>query len=377
MKLRDDFERITYIISREMDAQAIKQGKGRQSAIWRNEETDYLPLLIFDSETPEISDLKHWTIKEQFFDKEKMLIEQLKSLIGVAKSHSDAQLSIRVNLGVGILPTIFGLQAVFTQEDQMPWFVGHLSKDEIAKTGIPEDIKECGLIQKVIEYLYYFKSLLPNEINIYCFDTQGPFDIAHLIRGHQIYTDFYDDPDFVHHLMRISTKIYIEGTKLFKNIMNEPLDSGYHGMLFMDKGGVRLCDDSSINLSPSLFSEFVMPYIKEALAPFGGGWVHFCGDGNHLIDLYLEIEEVRGLNFGNPEKYDYEITIRKILSKDKFYVGYIPRIQGERLENYFKRILAPLSGKKKGLILQIDRCRGDVSAEAMMDLWHSIQDELF
>jgi hypothetical protein len=90
--------------------------------------------------------------------------------------------------------------------------------------------------------------------------------------------------------------------------------------------------------------------------------------------MYLELEEVKGLNFGNPEKYDYERTIEKITSKGKFYVGYIPRRDGESLKDYFKRILSPLKSRK-GLILQMNR--GEESVPETLDLWRSLQDELF
>jgi len=377
MKVMDQsvyLEKLLDIILNSTDFAALSKGRERQSAIWHNEEPDYLPLLLSDWATPELEGFKHWTIKEQFYAKEKMLAEQLKGLLGIAKSHSDAQLSIRVNMGVGILPSIFGLQVAFTQEDQMPWFVGHLPKEKIENLAFPDNLRDYGLMPKVIEYLEYFKSLLPKGINVYCFDTQGPFDIALLIRGQQIYTDLYDDPDLAHHLLRISTKTYIEVTKIFKQIIAEPLDSGYHGTLYMGNGGVRLCDDASVNLSPRLFREFSLPYIKEALAPFEGGWVHFCGDGNHLLDMYLELEEVKGLNFGNPEKYDYEKVMRKILSKGKFYLGYAPMRKGEKSRDYFLRLLSPLlEGQKKGLILQMDRKEKEAPAREVMDLWHSLQ----
>lgn len=372
----DDLRRLLGILLALVDLDVLSKGKERQSAIWHQEEPDYLPILLSDGETPELEGFTHWTLKEQFYDKEKMLLEQLKGLLGTAKAHSDAQLSIRVNFGVGIVPSIFGLQPIFLQEDQMPWFMGHLPKERIISLEIPDNLREYGLMPRIIEYLEYFKSLLPKGINIYCFDTQGPFDIAHLIRGNQIYTDLYDDPDFVHHLMRISTRIYIESTKLFKDLVGEPFDSGYHGTLYMGNGGVRLCDDSSINLSPRLFREFSLPYIKEALAPFGGGWVHFCGDGNHLLDMYLDLQEVKGLNFGNPEKYDYEKVMKKIISKGKFYVGYVPRREGESLRDYFERILSPLE-TKGGLILQMERRKGEPSARKVLDLWHYLQEERF
>ena len=373
MSYSDGIKRVIELVLNSADWEAIDKGKERQSAIWENREPDYLPLLLTDWETPELQNFPHYTLKEQFYCKEKMLFEQMKGLVSIGKTHSDAQLSVRVNMGVGILPSIFGLQAVFPQDEQMPWFIGHLSKEEILKFEMPTDIRSYGLMPRVVEYLEYFKSSLLTGIKIYCFDTQGPFDIAHLIRGHEIYTDLYDDPKFVHSLLDIATTIYIEATKIFKQIVGEPLTSGYHGTLYIKSGGVRLCDDSSVNLSPTLFKEFSLPYIKKALAPFGGGWVHFCGDANHLLDMYLELEEIKGLNFGNPEKYDYPKIIEKILSKGKFYVGYIPRMQGEKLKDYFVRILAPLKGRK-GLILQMTR--EEASSNEILDLWRSSQDEM-
>ena len=364
------------------DEKLLRKGRERQSAVWKGIEPDYLPLILQETEAPELNNFVHYTLKDQFFNKEKMILEQLKGLVGFAKAGGDAQFSIRANLGVGVVPSIFGLKPIFTQDDQMPWFVrmdpfgkGTLSKEEVQNLDIPGDIRNRGLIPTAIEYIEYFKSKIKNGVNIYCFDTQGPFDIAHLIRGPQIYTDLYDDPEFVHRLMDISTRVYIETTKIFKEAAGEPLCSGYHGSLclYMDGGGVRLCDDSSTNLSPHLFREFSLPYIKRALSPFGGGWVHFCGNSNHLLDMYLEVEEIKGLNFGNPEKYDYESIMTKMISKGKFYLGVWPGKKGESLKEYFQRILAPLKGRKCGLILQFSREKNELPCSEIIDLWYSLQ----
>ena len=69
-------------------------------------------------------------------------------------------------------------------------------------------------------------------------------------------------------------------TQRLREVIGEELTSGYHGTLYMAEGGVRLCDCDSTLLSPQLFAEFSLPYLKEALEPFGGGWLHICGDGN-------------------------------------------------------------------------------------------------
>ena len=114
------------------DPSVLKKGRERQAAVWKGIEPDYLPLILSDSEVPELAVFSHYTLKEQFFDKEKMLAEQLKGLVGIAKANSDAQLSVRANLGVGVVATVFGLKPVFPQEDQMPWFLENPPKEMIA-----------------------------------------------------------------------------------------------------------------------------------------------------------------------------------------------------------------------------------------------------
>lgn len=101
------------------------------------------------------------------------------------------------------------------------------------------------------------------------------------------------NPDFIHHLLQLSTRAYIESTKVMKAVNGEELNSGYHSInLYMCRGGVRICKDTATLLSPSVIKEFIIPYLKEALKPFGGGWVHFCGNNSYLLDLVIEIEEV-------------------------------------------------------------------------------------
>ena len=355
------------------DPSVLKKGRERQAAVWKGIEPDHLPLLLSDSEVPELAVFSHYTLKEQFFDKEKMLAEQLKGLVGIAKANSDAQLSVRANLGVGVVATVFGLKPVFPQEDQMPWFLENPPKEMIAyRVSRIANAKTEGLIPTAVEYIEYFRRRLPENIKLYCYDTQGPFDLAHLIRGSQIYTDVFDDPEFVRRILEISTELYIRATKVYKEAVSEPLHSGFHTALFMENGGVRMCDDSSINLSPKLFREFSLPYISKALAPFSGGWVHFCGNANHLFDMYMEVKEIRGINFGNPEKYDYAAVMEKLISKGKFYFGTWPMQRGESLKDYFSRMLKPLKGKR-GLILQFTRAAGMPPASEIIKLWQSLQ----
>jgi hypothetical protein len=364
------------------DYERIELGKRRQSAIWRREEPDYTPIIPPPVRVPEKDTFPSYNLKEQFYDKEKMLIAHLWDLVARARTPGDGQLSMRANLGTGFVPTIFGLnQLIF--EDKMPWLKEHLSKDVILFLSVEEfteeKVKNLGLVPIALEYISYFKEKLDGKAHVYLSDTQGPLDIAHLVFGDTLFTEIYDDPEFVHHLLKLSTQAYISVSKVLKDAVGEELNSGYHGAIYMENGGVRCCEDTTTLLSPRTFDEFIAPYISSALRPFGGGWVHFCGRGHQFLEKLLSIPEVKGINFGNPEMYDYYSIMNLILDKGKFYVGGFPRFQEETLKDYFERILSPLKerGTRKGLIFMPS---GDdlpewQEPERIVELWYLLQDK--
>jgi len=182
----------------------------------------------------------------------------------------------------------------------------------------------------------------------------------------------YDNPTSVFKIMEETTEAFIEANIFFKKVINEPLASGIYDAVYLANGGVRVTEDSSILLSPNMWNKFVKPFIREA--SFGGGVVHFCGKNEPLLDALLFIPEVKGINLGNPEMYDYESTIKKFITSGKVYCGTSwPRGKNESVNDYFSRILSPLKGKKRGLIFQ-PRGEGEwLEPEKTIDLWHSLQ----
>ncbi len=61
-------------------------------------------------------------------------------------------------------------------------------------------------------------------------------------------------------------------------------------------GGVWIRDDDSTVLSPDLYREFVVPHDGRVLEAFGGGTLHYCGDGAHQLQDYLATPGLVGLN---------------------------------------------------------------------------------
>ncbi len=350
-------------------------GKHRMAALVSPVDADYLPL-VFGVDIPEQKTFPTFDRRELFYDMDKMACEQAWGALGTLRSGSDGQPTIRVNTGAATVCSIFGLdQEILT--DTPPWLQRHLAKDQIKKFEVPEDVSRLGLMPYIREIYEFYRKHLPG-VPTYIADTQGPFDLAHLIYGDAIFYDVHDDPGFVRHLCELATQAYIRTTEYMKQITGETRDQAYHSCFFMAAGGVRCCEDTSTLLSPDSIDEFVRPYTNRALDHFGGGFIHYCGKNDHLMDVILnEMPNCRYFNLGNPEKHDFIDVLRRVKKTGKVYVGGPSRIKGQALETYFQMVLTALDGERRGLILMPDLTAEERGQPAMvMDLWRRLQDRL-
>ena len=366
------------------DEATVRKGKERQKCVGRNVRTDYLPLILGGIPVPERKEhcqtgkpYCQYNREEQFYDERKMLFEQIFGLISTVRGKSDAQLSVEPRMGAGFLPSCLGLkQDVFQDKD--PWLRQRLSKRQIVQLQ-PEDLEDIrgkGLIPRALKYIKYFRRKLEGKASVYVSFTWGPFSLAHLIRGDKIFIDLYRHPDLVHHLMRITTKLYVKCSAVLKESADEPSHQGYHGRYYMDNSGVWSNEDTIVLLSPTQAEEFVFPYLRKAFKPFGGAVVHLCGRADHLLEPLLDLSEIKGINLGEPEKQQqsYEQIMKTVLGKGKTYYGGWPKHEGEDTETYFKRMLKPLKGEKRGLLLSYNPNKREKEApEKVMKLWHSLQ----
>lgn len=257
------------------------------------------------------SSVKGWPTfpySEAFHDPEKMLVNELAGVYAGASLRDDRMYTIRANYGVGTVASLFGCRISLTM-DNMPWCEPLSEKEllEALERGVPD--MTSGLGGRVMETERFYLDTLaryPNlkqAVHVYLCDTQGPFDIAHLVVGHRIYTEIYDDPDLVHRVLDLVTETYSRFTKAQKEIVGEGSDWSYHSQMKV-RGGIRICEDSPTNISPAAYQEFCRPYNERALAEFSGGWVHYCGRGYQIFPHLISTPGLCGVNFGNPEMQD-------------------------------------------------------------------------
>lgn len=351
------------------------QRKGKIADVLENKEVDYLPLIFWKPQNISVPG-STYDMEEQFYDKEKMLYGHLEEIAGCAQNAFDAPICIRPNFGTIFIPAMFGLKYKIPK-DTFAWLTSHLTKDEIKKFKIPH-LSEVDMMKRAIEYLQFFKEELPEWIHVYLPDTEGPFDIAHAVYGDNIFYDFYDDAKFVHYLLNLCTEMYIQVTEKLKEVLGEEKTICYHGHalsrgIYMRNGGTRISEDSATLISPQHIDEFVIPYDQKALEAFGGGFIHFCGKNDYLLESYLQLDKVRAVNLGNPEMYDFNTTMQKFIEYKKCYFGLWPKKDKETLEKYIRRMREVTDSGTRGLILHFDEAMfPEYSCQDILQKWRAV-----
>lgn len=359
------------------DHERIARGRERQTALWERRSPDRPPIVMGRSESriagdrvgpqhlrlcehqlrggravPEYHEFDHYTFRQQFEKPEAMLIESLWDMIGWARTPSDAQLSFRPNFGVGTVASVFGCGTGMGEND-MPWVADRPSRSELLDINL-DRVEQSGLIPRVIDFIGMSRRVLAGVPDVHLFmpDLQGPMNTAFLLRHQDVFFDMIDDEAYYRRLMDLICEVYIRLTLRLKREMGEPIDAGYHGAIFMSSGGVRVVDDVSVMLSPAQFVEHSLPFTRRCLAPFGGGWVHSCGDISHQLGAYLGAPEIKCVNFGEPEKYDFAEVLPRFAAAGKFCYGGPTRGDDEPVRDYLHRVADYLRAAPDTLIFQ-------------------------
>ena len=351
--------------------------RDRQSAAWESRPDARLPLSMSCPMPERFDDLPAADYKVCYYDPEAMLASQLRGCVAAAASPGDAVPSLRANLGTGLLPTVLGAhQEVFA--DKMPWVTRHVSKDVLREMQVSDvDVRRSGEMPRALDYCAYFVDRLKGAASVYVPDTQGPFDVAHLVLGDAIFYELYDDPAFVHHLMELTTHVSIEATRAVKQVTGEAMDGGAHGNhMWMSGTGARICEDTSTLLRPEHVAEFVVPYSDRVGEAFGSAWVHYCGRSDPLFEHLLPCEHVRALNLGNTDMHDMGEYMQGVRRHGKLYVGAWPRLPDEPVRDYYRRLQAQGRDGAAHLVAHVSPPAPDdaMSPQQAVDLWYSLQD---
>lgn len=277
----------------------------RTQALWRDaldfKPVPYLPLSTacnVEAECP------GYTIPEIHESMEAMLFNQLLACVPVVLAGDSCLPMIRANYGVGTIPSLFGCKCEIVGNN-MPWVHPLESKEQIKKVisrGVPDLLGGYGA--RIEQTHAYYKEMLADYpkcrkyIPIHHSDVQGPFDVAHLIWGNEIYYELYDEPELVHALLEVVSDTLIAFLDRELTRIGSRRDGYCPRGNDLFKGNVTLCDDTSVNLSREMYVETSLVYNRKVAQHFGGAGLHFCGRADHWLEDLMEEESIQSVNFG-------------------------------------------------------------------------------
>ena len=284
--------------------------------------------------------------------------------------------TVRPNLGVVFIPSMAG-QSYHVQDGQMPWAGDSLSRDAIRAIK-DVNIADTELMRLASKFYDVHRERGPSDVVAYHPDTQGVFDIAHLLVGKNIFVQIVDEPGWVHELLEISLDLYVRASQYVKGLLGEESHSMIHGHsypqgVYHPNAGVRISEDSPTLLSPQMIEDFVMPYVERSLEPFGGGFVHYCGKHNFFFERLCRSPSVRAIDLGNNEMYSLRWLLERCAENGVVLYSRIAAKQGEEWPVYLRRLGALVKDTGARCILRplvFPESRDDCAA--MLDLWHDL-----
>jgi len=308
MDLKESLERLSATI----DPAHVDRARTLQAAAWDYLALPRIPVLLLNACPP---DWPVFPYGETVDCPEKMLLNELMPVYAGALLKDDRILSIRANLGPGVIPSLFGAEW-FQIGNQMPAVKPLCSREDVRKV-VSAGIPPCdrGFAARVLAFERFFLDALGSHdslrksVRVSLSDTQSPLSNALQLWGGDLYAALVEDPALVHSLLDLLTETIIHFAKLQKRAVNEPDGSADH-FSYAVPGGIRVVDDVAMNLSPAMYEEFCRPYHERIYAAFSGGYMHYCGHKLKSQRLRLATQGLRGIEMGfdNPERNpDYRL----------------------------------------------------------------------
>lgn len=273
----------------------------------------------------------HVLVNDALDDFEAMALQQLEGCSNALAEGSGALPAVRCNYGTAILPSLFGAELflmdrnIDTLPACRPLAGGRDSIKRLLDRGVPD--LDTGQGVSVFKMGQYFRKLsagyprLGQFVHIYHPDLQGPMNVCEMLWGSSLYVDLYDAPDLVRDFLALITETYIRFMRRWNELI-PPLDSFAVHWAMLHRGQIMIRNDASTNLSPAMYEDFVRPFDQRLLDELGGGGVHFCGRGDHIISGIARIPGVHAVNVTQPHLNDIEAIFRNTIDKGIQLIGF-------------------------------------------------------
>ena len=281
--------------------------------------------------------------RSRFYDPAKMWEAEIKRARPLIDWPTDGIPTVRPNLGVIFVPALAGQEYV-VRDGQMPWVSKPLGPEAIRTS---RDV--CTLDTEVMRLAEAFYRIHAESgetcVAAYHPDTQGVFDIAHLLYGEAIFLDMMDSEKgaWIVELLEICLNLMVEATRRIKRFLDEPDKGMMHGHatsqgIYFSNAGIRISEDTATLISPRSIERCVLPMVEKAASLFGGAFVHYCGKHPTFFEMLCKMPCVRAIDLGNPEMYETHWLLEQCAKTSTVLFSRMAAEPEESWEKYTRRI---------------------------------------
>lgn len=339
---------------------------------WKPQSRIPLGIHVVNPEHQGEFEYENWLNPKAFFD------FQLKVLTDTLTVGSDVLPTVAINhLGEAVVPSMFGAELA------LPSAIG-VNLQNVGPTPLPVFTRlaettairmpnmEAGIVPEAAKMLRYYRAHLPDWVRVVPPMPSGPFSVAMSLRGSDFLLDVVDQPDLCHKLIAVCAKVQAEVDGYLRRAAGIPLEPlvtnfGIAG------AGLRLGEDSIVNLSPDMIRAYCLPAIRIVNKICGGrGHVHFCSLPHsrfeHIYAAFRAPKEVAVVSsqFGFEYYAEHINDLQGHLAIESFYgdaLGYVRDKYGA-FKDWAEQFV-PRFKNKSGLVLY---CQVDSVAEGR-EIW--------
>ncbi len=297
-----------------------------------------LPMIIIS--TP-VTDLPTW--EERLADPMVMLEAEIAELRPHLAIEDDRLPSVRIEYGTAQVAAAFGCE-MFVPENNLPCAGSHALTRAADAFTLSVPSTDAGWYAKAWDWMARWKRIIPEWLRFDLPDIQSAFNSAHLIRGNDILTDFYDAPEAVECLLDRVTDFMLMVVARAQSV------GGGETGWFSDwggfwKGSARISNCSMHMISPDFYRRFVLPRDARFLRAVGGGRVHYCGSRPEVIAEYYRLPLLTGLDF------DWSIHDIRLVDEAPSHVVLTSTLPLEQGSPVLERLLDGRWPRKRNIIV--------------------------
>lgn len=180
--------------------------------------------------------------------------------------------SFGLGVGPGTLAASFGC---YLDPDTNYCPSTNITLDELIAKGVP-DIENSGLFPVMLDKIELIRKNVPPSIRIGLPDMQGPFNIAHMAMGNDVFTDPIERPDDFRRGMEIITDFFLEAHRIFFRAIGVERLSKFKPSLY------RIAECSVNMVSPETYREHILPHDLRVMNEWDCVAIHTCS-GPHVF----------------------------------------------------------------------------------------------